>query len=308
MPVQFLLTLHNPYDQPLEHSELRWILRDPPPGPSVLASMLAIHTGPVSTVSRAFAHELLSDPLFTDVYADHLQHQLRRRGVIGIDNGMFGTYRFPFSSEIRLAAESGDFEPLIMAKNLRRKGLATLLERYERFLEAETSHNPALADELVSWGEPLDLGDESRPLFFMMGRDDPRQKGYDLAAAAISRLPRGAARFVFTPMAGVEGLYGLEFLRRLAEERPGEGRGLLSIASPTDVFRSLQRGSSFMLMPSLYRPFGGASEAYLAGIPVVARPPATSPNRWWTPLPLPGYCSASPISGPGQRLATDRGL
>ncbi|HSB01716.1 MAG TPA: hypothetical protein VLE49_13785, partial [Anaerolineales bacterium] len=38
-----------------------------------------------------------------------------------------------------------------------------------------------------------------------------------------------------------------------------------------EPFSALQYGSSFMVMCSLYEPFGAATEAYLAGMPVVAR-------------------------------------
>lgn len=265
-----LLTLHNPYDQPVAHGELGWILRYPPPCFSVLAGMLSIHDGPVTTVSEGFAYELTADPLFTEVFADHLQPYLRRSGVAGIDNGMFGPHRFPFSRAARQAAEAGDFSVLAREKRRRRERLAITLGRYEQVLPRKIRDRSGPRSELGSWGEPLDLEDPSIPVFFMMGRDDPRQKGYDLAAAAIRRLPAGLARFVFTPMPGPEGTAGLGFLQRLAEERPGEVK-VFTHRLPEEPFRAIQRGSSLLLMPSLYEPFGGANEAYLAGMPVVAR-------------------------------------
>ena len=56
----------------------------------------------------------------------------------------------------------------------------------------------------------------------MAGRDDSRQKGYDvLARAAELFLERqGKARFLFFPIPGDEGRAGLEFLRELAEQYP----------------------------------------------------------------------------------------
>jgi glycogen synthase len=89
-------------------------------------------------------------------------------------------------------------------------------------------------------------------------------------AEAIRRLPAGQARYIFTPMPGAEGLLGLSFLRRLAEDRPGEVN-VFPFRLSFEAFQALQRGSSFMVMGSLYEPFGAANEAYLAGMPVVAR-------------------------------------
>jgi hypothetical protein len=60
----------------------------------------------------------------------------------------------------------------------------------------------------------------------MAGRDDPRQKGYDVAAAAVEdyltlnqRKPE-CAQFLFFPIPGDEGLAGLGFLRELADRFP----------------------------------------------------------------------------------------
>ena len=103
----------------------------------------------------------------------------------------------------------------------------------------------------------------------MFGRDDPRQKGYDVAAAAIRRIPRGEARYVFTPIPGDEGLDGLRFLKTLADERPGEVK--VFPFRMAQGYQELQRGSSFIVMCSLYEPFGGATEGYAVGTPVVAR-------------------------------------
>jgi glycogen synthase len=107
-------------------------------------------------------------------------------------------------------------------------------------------------------------------VFLFLGRDDPRQKGFDVAAEAIRRIRSGRARYIFTPMPGDEGFAGLVFLRRLAEDRRGEVV-VFPFRVDAELFVALQRGSSYMAMFSLYEPFGGANEAYLAGMPVVAR-------------------------------------
>ena len=107
------------------------------------------------------------------------------------------------------------------------------------------------------------------PIFVFFGRDDPRQKGYDVAAAAIEKIPKGKAKYIFTPIPGDEGLKGLAFLKRLARKRPGEVK-----VFPFRMERGymeLQKGASFLVMCSLYEPFGGATEGYVVGTPVVAR-------------------------------------
>ncbi|MCB1069110.1 MAG: hypothetical protein KDL31_02070, partial [Kiritimatiellae bacterium] len=143
-----------------------------------------------------------------------------------------------------------------------RKTLGSVLTDYQHQVRKEGMK--------VQWGEPLDLEDPSIPVFFMLGRDDPRQKGFDVLVEAIRAMPRGAGRYVFAVMPGDEGFLGLDFLKRLAADHPGEVC-VLPHRVPKPVFLALQRGSSFLVMASMYEPFGAASEGYLAGMPVVAR-------------------------------------
>ena len=119
-----------------------------------------------------------------------------------------------------------------------------------------------------AWGS-LNFDNDNGPIFLFFGRDDPRQKGYDVAAAAIEKIPKGKAKYIFTPIPGDEGLEGLAFLKRLARKRPGEVK-----VFPFRMERGymeLQKGASFLVMCSLYEPFGGATEGYVVGTPVVAR-------------------------------------
>jgi len=121
----------------------------------------------------------------------------------------------------------------------------------------------------AAWGTLDGLDTFEGPVILMFGRDDPRQKGYDLAARAVRDLAPGVAKFVFTPMPGDEGLLGLNFLRRLASDRQGDVK-----VFPFRMeygYGALQRGATFLLMPSYYEPFGGAVEGYAAGTPVIAR-------------------------------------
>jgi glycogen synthase len=266
--VACVLTLHNPYDRYVNYaltplvsnlmSHLHLVAGN------ILAQMIPLMAGPLSTVSQNFADELTGDPLHTEVFAPHLQGLLASQGVVGVDNGLFGQLAFPFSEDARQQAAGGNFETLQQEKWQRRQTLAEVLEAYQH----ELSKNPKPGRD--AWGDDLDLSDPWQPVFLFMGRDDPRQKGFDVAAEAIRRIPPSRARYIFTPMPGAEGFEGLKFLKDLAQERPGEVKAFPFRLTP-EAFMALTRGSSFLVMGSLYEPFGGASEAYLAGMPVVAR-------------------------------------
>ena len=235
-----MLTLHNPYDQYLGwrnsyliHDLLRhlhlW-------GEHVLPQIMPEIHGPITTVSTNFARELLEDPLQREVLAGGLNWLLHFKGLQGIDNGLFGQLRFPFSDRAREMAENGNYDGLRLEKMERRQKLAKDISSYiDRLQEnGDAQKQP--------WGPNLDLDDPSIPVFLIIGRDDPRQKGYDVIAEAIWRLPPGRARYVFTPIPGDEGLLGLEFLRKLAIGRPGEVMVFPFRLAP-ESYMSLQRGS-----------------------------------------------------------------
>ncbi len=266
--VACVLTVHNPYDRYLDASRSPRIARlmahlGLQQG-NVLSQMIPLMDGPLSTVSQNFADELLGDPLHTEVFAPHLQALLAGKGVIGNDNGIFGQRHFPFSQEAATEAEQGRFERLQQEKWARREKLGEVIEAYQH----ELAENPRPGKE--AWGQDLSLTEPRLPVFLVMGRDDPRQKGFDVVAEAIRRIPPGRARYIFTPMPGAEGFEGLAFLKKLAEERPGEVK-VFPFRLDFEAFTALKEGSSFMVMGSLYEPFGAANEAYLAGMPVVAR-------------------------------------
>jgi glycogen synthase len=265
--IRCVLTVHNPYDKPLHRlnsarvcdfaAHLGFELNH-----SVLEQVIPLLDAPVSTVSAGFAHELRNEPLYTQIFCPHLQTAFRDKGLVGIDNGIFGASTFPFSPESFAEASTGRYERLAREKAGARARLGEILPDYLRTLATD--------GKVTVWGGPLDLDDPHIPIFLMLGRDDPRQKGFDVMVEAIRAIPRGAAHYIFTVMPGDEGLLGLDFMRRLAEERPEEVCVLPTrVAAP--VFEALQRGSSFLVMGSLYEPFGAANEGYLSGMPVVAR-------------------------------------
>ncbi len=257
------LTLHNPYDRCISEYS------------SVVAREMALHlglhhgnvleqvlsagpdgqarvSGPVSTVSETYARELREHPLFTRYFAGHLQRGLDERGLVGIDNGIFNPLALP--DEALEQAAAGELAALLAEKTHQRRAM----------MEVLGSYRPEAA-----WGELCGLESFDGPLVLMFGRDDPRQKGYDAAARAVRELPVGAAKFVFTPMPGDEGLLGLEFLRQLTADRPGDVK--VFPFRMEQGYDALQRGATFLFMPSFYEPFGGAVEGYAVGTPVIAR-------------------------------------
>src|SRR5262249_22447408 len=121
------------------------------------------------------------------------------------------------------------------------------------------------------WGNIAQFARDEAPWFVMAGRDDPRQKGYDVLARAAEMFleKRGQARFLFFPVPGDEGRPGLAFLRKLAD------RFAHSVLVFPFLFREgflgALRGAAYGVMPSLYEPFGMANEFYLNGTVGIGR-------------------------------------
>jgi glycogen synthase len=260
-----VLTSHNPYDHELSATELRLFANRNWPESAqpvtVYQAMIPLTDAPLSTVSRTFAEELTSDPLQTRHFADHLQQTFKQQGVVGVNNGLFGKPGDAFSPAARQALAEGDPNPLINEKlSLRRKMLKAL---------------HAYQDDRI-WGSldggggrPLTELPDDVPVFMMFGRLDPGQKGFDVLCRAIEAMPPGTARFIMTPIVGGAPQPFIDDLAELTRSRSGDvavypfrmERGYLEAMA----------GATFAVMPSLYEPFGGATEPYLQGTPVVAR-------------------------------------
>lgn len=249
--ISCLLTLHNSYDRPITPPEMKRMTEGVLPGPTVIAKASQFFDGPICTVSQHFARELVQVPVHRDIFAPHLQILFQHRTILGINNGLFSQLDFPAQPLAQAAA--GNFQELLKEKDQRRKAMIHTLKNYQ---------------PQGAWGS-LEFDNFDGPVFLCFGRDDPRQKGYDLAVAAIDRIPRGQAKFVFTPIPGDEGVQGLQFLKNLAERRQGEVK--VFPFRMQQGYMELQRGASFMVMCSFYEPFGGATEGYAVGTPVLAR-------------------------------------
>lgn len=251
------LTLHNSYDSVASATQLTLVGIDAQhcPGETVLLRAFPLVRWPLFTVSEQFAADLTEELLQTHVTAPHMQRALSRSGILGIDNGPFKDLAIDSAS--LLAAKAADFAPLCSWKARRR----------EKAIDALSTHVPTESQPL--WGDKHRFRRDASPWFVMAGRDDPRQKGYDVAVAAVEDYLMqhhglsGCAQFVFFPVPGDEGLIGLQFLKELAERFPEDVLAFPFIWK--EGFSAALQGSSYGLMPSLYEPFGMANEFYLEG-------------------------------------------
>ncbi len=256
-----VLTIHNPYDHPLilenglKTLKVHEMLNLPAPSPNQFTIMQYAlpYITKVSTVSSHFAYELTHDPLHTDAFAPHLQKYFQSHPVIGIENGFFHSTQFP--TEIQSVNEI-----LTYKKQQRRK-----------FINIITS---STGQTMVSkaWGK-CDLSNASLPIFHIFGRDDPRQKGYDVCSEIIRKLLEkhgdNYARFIFTPIPGPHGIHALNYLKNLCNKFPDSV--LTFPFKMTTGYLELQAAATYLVMPSLYEPFGAANEGYSVGVPVIAR-------------------------------------
>jgi hypothetical protein len=257
------LTLHNSYDTGCREESLGEV--GIPPGRSwgdtVLQRAIPLVASPLFTVSRQFALDLTEDILQREAVAPHLQTLLATRGVAGIDNGPFKPLEVP--EDLLASAREGRTDALFRWKREARRRAGEALGRLR------PSHDTPV------WGDPSRIGaEDGAPWFVMAGRDDSRQKGYDVAAAAVEEYlahpgRHAGGRFFFFPIPGDEGLEGLAFLRQLAQRHPGEVLVLPFIWR--EGFATVLEGAAFGLMPSLYEPFGMANEFYLSGCAGIGR-------------------------------------
>jgi glycosyltransferase involved in cell wall biosynthesis len=259
------LTLHNSYDSGgVAPGALARVGIDPAscPGPasssqaSVLERVLMGNKEKVFTVSQLFAADLAMDVYQTKVMAPHLQELLKER-LVGVDNGPFAN--LAVDEDILDQALAGHYGPLLDWKKERKAAAVAAMEIF-----APSTERPV-------WGDLGQFKESDSPWFLMAGRDDPRQKGYDVAALAIKRYLKsgGPGHFLFFPIPGDEGQVGLGFLKKLAALEPG--RVLVMPFIFREGFMMALQGATFGVMPSLYEPFGMANEFYLNGTPGIGR-------------------------------------
>ncbi|MBN1759003.1 MAG: glycogen/starch synthase [Chitinispirillaceae bacterium] len=254
--VRTVLTLHNSFDIPFPDRLKVCFFGKVFPGETVLRCMLPFFHGPLTTVSTPFAHELRHDPLQRGFFADHLQELFRRNPPIGIENGMFGDPKFPFTKSETDAAAGKNYGPILGKKESWRTSFLTTLH--------------GMNDKrVIGRLDNASLDDPSVPVFFMSGRYDLMQKGFDTVFHAFAALKPGSAHLFFTPNLH-NGDDDLSFFREMAEQCSGSIT-IWPFKIAVKQYRTFLQGASFLLMPSLYEPFGAASEGFLHGTPVIAR-------------------------------------
>jgi glycogen synthase len=255
-----VLTSHNPFDEGMPPEAFEAITERPYPTEAVQTVyqvMIPLTDAPVSTVSETFAEELTTDPLQTFHFAEHLQDAFRMHGLVGVNNGVFGALRPPFSDAAVAAVREGNPVRILEAKLALRRRMLTELGDYQD------------GRILGSLGDGLTELPDDVPVFFMFGRLDPGQKGFDVMARAIRRIERGAAKFVLAPIVSGGASAFADDLEALA--RVCESDVLVYPFRMERGYRETMAGATFAVMPSMYEPFGAATEPYLAGTPVVAR-------------------------------------
>lgn len=241
LPAKFkkncVITLHNPYDYPISNETT-----------ALLDSLPKVRK--ISTVSKNFASELKRDLIFTKIFTPHLQNIFRKKSIIGIENGSFLDRKIP----VRITNP----KDMLTYKSKIRKKFKLLLDDEISLIEN-------------FWGR-CDLSNDQIPLFLIFGRDDPRQKGMDIIVQSADELlskDKNFGYFIFAILPGLRGLDSLNDYKALATKYSGSV-AVLPFRIPQG-YELMQQSASYFIMSSLYEPFGGATEGYANGVPVIGR-------------------------------------
>jgi glycosyltransferase involved in cell wall biosynthesis len=227
-----------------------------------LQAFIPLLNGPLTTVSTPFAHELRFDPLQTGVFTRHLQRSFSQNPPIGVENGVFGGQKAPFSASALARSEKQDFSLLLQEKGRLREGFI--------------AHMQSCRDDHVLGSVEFLENAEGVPIFFMTGRLDLMQKGFDAMLLAFQRLERGSAKLFFGLNIGSKSRdYSsnstlVDFLNEAALQCRGD-LVIWPFRIPAKDYALMLKGASYLLMPSFYEPFGAATEGFISGTPVVAR-------------------------------------
>jgi glycogen synthase len=252
-----VLTLHNSYDRGFPPELKRLFLGRDIAGDTILQCAIPFLSGPLVTVSTPFARELGADPLQRTFFADHLQTFFSMNPPVGIENGIFGETALPFNDATVVQAREGNYKKLLVRKQTFRRRFLKMLNRGR--------------DARCIGRIRLDYENTDTPVFFLAGRLDFMQKGFDVMFYAFERLRRGRAKLFFCPSSASRSTAAdLKFFKKITERCSGDIE-IWPFKIPRRAYDLFLKGASYLLMPSLYEPFGSANEGLLSGTPVVAR-------------------------------------
>jgi len=255
-------TLHNPYDAFIPFRKLGNIidkLRVKKLSDNFDNGLTAYQLGlqlidaPITTVSDNFAKEFTTDILQTKHFVPHLQKIFKRTGVYGVNNGLFHDYPSEFQNLDKITVER-----IKQVKFKYRKTLLQVLNDY---------NPPERFGKLTYQGGSISNLPDNIPIFLMSGRLDYSQKGYDIFLHAIERFEQDEIKVVLTPMPLKDS--HLNLFRQIANKCRGN-LTVLPIKMQKGYFE-LQIGSSFGVMPSIYEPFGAATEYMVKGTLNISR-------------------------------------
>ncbi len=274
-----VITSHNPFDHWLPLELLRSISSDnglvddakwQQLPRTAYGLMLPLADGPLVTVSDEFAEELMGHPLQTGLFAPHLQAIFKECGrPVAAPNGNFSSATEAFSASATDKALRGDVDDILAEKLTKRRAA---LEAISRLQSPGSPQSGALLGHLEGpGGGPIKTLPDDVPLFMGFGRFDKNQKGFDTIVQTVQSLPRGATKWILTPV--FTSLDDLPFLEDMSNVARTSCKGdLLVVPFRMDSgYVELQAGVTFIVLASNYEPFGGISEAYQAGTPVIAR-------------------------------------
>lgn len=252
-----ILTLHNSFDSCISQRHKTLFFGKNIPGDTILQCTIPLLNGPLTTVSTPFAHELRHDPLQKGIFTDHLQKVFSMNPPIGIENGMFGEPVPSFSRKAIKNAVTGETDDLLSEKNVLRNKMLDEIKTLKT--------DPRVRGSLSITGR-----NSKTPVFFMSGRLDFMQKGFDVIFNAFEKLPPGSAKLLFCPSSTHTDTRELAFFEKIAQKCDGDII-IMPFRLSRGQYNAFLQGASYLLMPSFYEPFGAATEGMMNGTPVVAR-------------------------------------
>lgn len=227
---------------------------------------MPLMNGPIVTVSRMFAREMLEHPIQKVVLAPQLPEFLGTQGLVGCNNRLFRSVNLhPYSESVRRAAKNGDPREILEIKRRNREQLFKVYRHLDPRMTFGTLQGPG--------GSPLENLPETTPIFMMSGRADRAQKGFDTLSYAIDEfLTKSSAKFIIIAMVtgtDYEDQMQLEHFHCLADRHPGD-----IVVHPyrmTEGYMEIMAGADYVVYPSRYEPWGGASEAMVNGTLVIGK-------------------------------------